>query len=395
VVVPVTPALVAEVLLLRTNDFHKVQISDREPARVVFGRGLSLSEGDAWVRQRRRVQPAFSRHALDDYEARFLRHAAATRDRWRPDTVQAVDNDMMEVSLHIAVDTLLGTSITGQVDRVRKLMRICLGNISALNSVIENVLPPQIPTLRRRRFARAIAEMDEIIFNIIAQRRREPGGDLLSLLIQVADADEGQMTDRQLRDEAMTMFVAGHETTAVGLSWAWSLLAAHPEAQARLHAELDGVVGDRPIRVDDLPKLRFAEGVIKESLRLYPPAYVYARQTRQDVELGGYLVAAKTLVLNSPWLMHRDRHSFENALEFRPERWLDDLERRLPKGAYIPFGLGPRRCVGQAFAVSESVAVLATLAQRYRVEAIDAVTRRDVAMTLRPKRLPMRILARA
>jgi len=371
-------------------------VSEREPARVVFGRGLSLSEGDAWVRQRRLVQPAFSHRALERYEAKFLQHAAALRDRWEPNSIQKVNDAMMEVSLQIAVDTLLGTSSIGNTDRVRQLIRICLGNISALNSLIENLLPRAIPTPRRRRFSQAIAELDSFIFNIIARRRSEPGGeDLLSLLIQAADCEDGSMTDRQLRDEAMTMFVAGHETTAATLSWAWSLLAQHPEAQAKLHAEIDGIVGERPIQVEDLKKLRFAEAIIKESLRLYPPAYVYVRQPRRDVELGGYRVPAKALVMNSPWLMQRDRRSFEQPLEFRPDRWLDDLERTLPKGAYIPFGFGHRRCIGQAFAISESVAVLATLAQRYRLEAVDGEIRRHVAMTLRPNRLKMRILPRA
>jgi cytochrome P450 len=275
------------------------------------------------------------------------------------------------------------------------LIRICLSNISALNSLIENVLPAQIPTPRRSRFARAVAELDAIIFDIIARRRSDPGGqDLLSLLIQVADTEDGSMSDRQLRDEAMTMFVAGHETTAVTLSWACMLLGRHPESQRRLHAELDEVAGNRAITVEDLPKLRYAEQVIKEALRLYPPAYVYARQPRRDVELGGYRVPAKTLVMNSPWLMQRDPRLFADALEFRPERWEGDFERSLPNGAYIPFGLGGRRCVGQAFAISESVAVLVTLMQRYRLEPLDAETKSQVAMTLRPRRLNMRVLSR-
>jgi len=395
VVVPLTPALVQEVLVTRRDEFPKLAVDDREPARVVFGDGLSLSEGEAWVRQRRMAMPAFTKRALDGYAARFIDHAERIRDRWRPHTTQQVDDDMMEVSLQIAVDTLLGTQLTGQIDRVRELMRICLGNISAWVSLVERVVPAKVPTRRRRQFAKAIAELDEIIYAIIERRRASPtGDDLLSLLIQASDADEA-LSDRQLRDEAMTMFVAGHETTAVSLSWAWSLLSAHPEAEARLHAELDELVGDRPLEVRDLPRLRFAEGVIRESLRLYPPAYVYARQPRHDVELAGYRVPANSLVMSSPWLMQRDAASFEDPLAFRPERWTEELLSSLPKGAYIPFGLGPRRCIGQAFAISESVAVLATLAQRYRLVAVEREVEREVAMTLRPKRLAMRVVPRS
>jgi cytochrome P450 len=395
VVVPVTADLVNEVLVTRHADFPKVQVSEREPARVVFGQGLSLTEGDAWVRQRRLVQPAFSRKAFAGYEERFLVHARATRDRWSDGGIQSVDHDMMEVSLRIAVDTLLGTSLPENVERIRHLIRVCLGNITAFNSLVENVLPPWIPTLRRRRFRRAVAELDAILFDIIARRRGSPGGeDLLSLLIHAAAAEDGTMTDRQLRDEAMTMFVAGHETTAVALSWAFLLLAQHPEAQSQLHRELDDVVGDRELTVEDLHRLPFTEAVIKEALRLYPPAYVYARQVREDVELGGYRIPNKSLVLSSPWLVQRDARSFPEPMAFQPERMMGEREKALPKGAYIPFGFGPRKCVGQAFAISESVAVLAAVAQRYRVELVDPVVRRDVAMTLRPKRLRLRSVAR-
>jgi len=209
--------------------------------------------------------------------------------------------------------------------------------------------------------------MDAIIEGFIREgrSRTEPGDDLLSMLLRAQDADGSRMTDVQLRDEAMTLFLAGHETTALTLSWAWYLLAQHPAVEAKLAAEWDGVLGGRLPTPDDLPRLTYTEHVIQEAMRVYPPVYLIGREPLTDVELGGYRVRKGTTVFFSQWVSHRDPKYFDDPESFRPERWADGLAKRLPKYAYYPFGGGPRLCIGNGFAMMEGVLLLATLGRRW------------------------------
>jgi cytochrome P450 len=227
-----------------------------------------------------------------------------------------------------------------------------------------------VPTPGNIRTRRAVRRLDEVVYRMIAARRLHPEdrGDLLSILLAAQDADDGsRMTAKQVRDEAMTLFMAGHETTAVTLSWAWYLLAQHPEVEARLADELRAVLGDRPPSVADLPGLTYAEAIISESMRLYPPAYAMARQARGPTEVAGHPVAPGVIVILPTWVVHRDPRWFEDPEAFRPERWAGDLARRLPRFAYFPFGGGPRQCIGTAFAMMEAVLILAGIAQRFRL----------------------------
>ena len=209
------------------------------------------------------------------------------------------------------------------------------------------------------------------------------------MLLAAQDEDGGGMTDQQLRDECMTLFLAGHETTALTLSWAWYLLAQSPGAEATLHAELDSVLAGRLPTMEDLPKLRFAEAVVTESMRLYPPAFVMGREATEDVQLappGRYRLAKGMLVLFSQWVMHRDPRYFDAPAEFRPERWLGALQKQLPKYAFFPFGGGPRLCIGNQFAMMEAVLLLATIAQRYRLRLESGFEVTPwTGITLRPK----------
>jgi len=245
------------------------------------------------------------------------------------------------------------------------------------------LLPRPVRRLGRARFQRSVDRLDRVIFDLIAERRRSrvDEGDLLSMLIAAQDEDGSMMTDRQLRDEVMTLFLAGHETTALALSWTFSLLGQHPDVDARLAEEVRslGTLG-----VGDLPRLRYAERVIKEAMRLYPPAWILARQARKDVAIGRHVIPEKAYVVMSPWVVQRDARYFDEPHRFLPDRWDDDLESRLPRQAYFPFGGGARVCIGKAFAMMEATLALATIAQQFRVELLRDIVP-QASISLRPK----------
>jgi len=230
-----------------------------------------------------------------------------------------------------------------------------------------------VPTPANLRSAQAIRRLDQVIYAMIAARRSsgEDRGDLLSILLHAQDADDGAgMTDRQVRDEAMTLFLAGHETTAVALSWTWYLLAQHPQVEARVTEELRDVLGGRAPALADVPRLTYTERVVTESMRLYPPAYVMGRQAARPTEVAGYPIARNVIVVMPTWIVHRDSRWFDEPETFRPERWAEERARSLPRYAYFPFGGGPRQCIGNAFAMMEAVLILATIAQRYRLALV-------------------------
>jgi cytochrome P450 len=243
-----------------------------------------------------------------------------------------------------------------------------------------------------------VRRLDSLVFRIIARRRRsgEDRGDLLAMLLQAQDDDGSRMSDRQVRDEAMTIILAGHETTALGLAWGWYLLATHPDAEAALHDELGSVLDGRPPTLADLPKLRYTDMVVREVLRLYPPAVAFGRETSQAVDIGGYQLPPQTNVLVTPWVVHRDPRWFDEPERFKPERWADGLSERIPRFAYFPFSGGPRLCIGQQFALMEGVLLVAAIAQKFRlVVEPDAQVQPDPALTLRFKAgLPMRVQRR-
>ncbi|PYS76083.1 MAG: cytochrome P450, partial [Acidobacteria bacterium] len=235
---------------------------------------------------------------------------------------------------------------------------------------------------------RAVREIDRVVYHIIAGRRAsgEDTGDLLSMLLRAQDEDGTQMTDRQLRDEVMTLFIAGHETTALTLTWAWYLLAQNPEAEKKLHAELEEVLGGRAPSVDDLPRLRYCEWVVKESMRLYPPAWGVGREAVRDCEVGGYRIPEGMQIFTFQWVVQRDARWYDEPESFRPERWREEVASRLPKFAYFPFGGGPRQCIGNSFATMEAVLVLSTIARRFRLRLADShAVELLPAMSLRPK----------
>jgi cytochrome P450 len=362
------PQDVEDVLVTKNRSFTK-PLDFRLPLfRGIFGNGLLTSDGDFWRRERRLAQPAFHRDRIAEYGKVMVAYTNHVLDSWQDGETRDIHPEMMVLTLRIALKTLFNVEAEDDVAMLSALSN----DLIEMFSLQESVLWPvhnYLPTPSSRRFRGLTEQLSQYIYGIISQRRQNSAdtGDLLSMLLQAQDDDGSRMTDTQLRDEVMTMFLAGHETTALSLSWTLYLLSQHPEVEAKLAAELDSVLGPREPEVQDLPNLRYTDAVVKESLRLYPPAWAFGRQATEDCEIGNYPVAKGRQVFFFPWVIHRDARYFDSPSEFRPERWADEKMKRIPKYAYLPFGGGPRVCIGNAFAMMEGALVLAAIARRYRV----------------------------
>lgn len=392
-----SPALAEEVLITKQKRYGKITRGYAVMRRLLLGNGLLTADGDFWLKQRRTAQPAFHRDRIKGFGETMVALSEACADAWAPfaDAGAAFDlhAEMMALTLRIATVTLLSKDVThGEAAAVG----------TALTEVVEQLiwrttrpwsLPLVIPTPANRRFKDARDTLDAIVNAIIDERLAgEQQADLLGMLIEARDPDTGEgMSKQQLRDEVMTMFLAGHETTANALSWTFWLLARHPEIAAKVEAEVDTIAG-RPT-FEDVPKLGYLSAVLKESLRLYPPAWLVARGALEDDVLGSQPIEKGTFVFVSPYLLHRREKDWHDADAFRPERWLEPSERH--RLAYLPFIAGPRKCIGDTFALMEATLVIAVLLQRYRfVDAPNVVTP-DPVVTLRPKHgLPVRIARR-
>ncbi len=359
------PDLIQDVLITQHSAMRKSRILER--AKVLLGEGLLTSEGELHLRQRRLVQPAFHRDRLMGYAATIAELATRYRDRWQTGETRDIHLDMMRLALLVVGKTLFSADVEGDADRVGNAMTdvLSLFDIAVL-PFSETLL--HLPVPASRRFHRARAVLDETIYRIIDERRRSgvDTGDLLSMLILAADEESGQMTDRQVRDEALTLFIAGHETTANALTWSWYLLSQHREAEQAFHDELDRVLAGRPPRAEDYAALPYTQAVFAESLRLYPPAWGIGRKTQRAITLGGYDVPAGTILLMSPYAMHRNPRYWREPDAFRPERFLEEDPER-PKFAYFPFGGGVRLCIGERFAWMEGVLALAAIGQKWRL----------------------------
>ena len=363
------PDLIERVLVTENRSFIKPR-SFRTPffSRIV-GQGLLTSEGDFWRRQRRLAQPAFHRDRISAYADEMTDSTERLTEGWQDAETRDLHEDMQRLTMEIVTRTLFSAEIT---DADAESIWEALAEIArpfSRQATLKWIADNRLPTRAHRRFFRNVARLDEVVYRIIAARRAsgEDRGDLLSMLLAARDEDGGRMSDLQLRDEVMTLFLAGQETTALALTWAWHLLAENPEAEATLHAELDEVLeGRRPARFDDLPRLRFAEAVVKESMRLYPPAWGVGREAARACEVGGYRIPRGAQVFMMTYVVHRDPRFFREPESFRPERWTNGETNELPKFAYFPFGGGPRLCIGNSFAMTETVIALSTIARRFR-----------------------------
>lgn len=361
------------------------------PVRAVIGRGLLANDGESWLRQRRLMQPAFHRTRLGAFVRQMADAAEASAARWdahaRAGTPVDVGAEMLRTTLRVVGTTLFSTDIAEGAERTRAAVEGVLAHLNRrLNLPV--TLPEWVPTTRNRRFRRALAVLDGLVYGMIRERRAHggAGGDLLGMLLEARDADTGErMSERQVRDEALTLVLAGHETTAAALGWSWHLLMRHPEALRRLRAEADEVLGGRAPEADDLPRLRWTRAVFDEALRLYPPAWALPRESVADDVVGGFRVPGGSLLVVCAWVTHRRADLWDEPERFRPERFLDDGEGGVTPFSYYPFGAGARQCIGTHFALMEAQVVLATLAQRFRLAPVSGrEVPTDATFTLRP-----------
>jgi cytochrome P450 len=378
------PDTIEEALVTNARKYTKGRVLRAN--RHVFGEGLLTSEGEFWLRQRRLVQPAFHRARIASYAAAMVEYTQRMLEGWRDGEERDAHQEMMRLTLQIVGKTLFDADVERDAQEVGKSLELLLEIGANFRRTI--FVPHWLPTPTNLRVKREVAQIEKILYRIIADRRASDrdAGDLLSMLLSARDEDGSRMTDRQLRDETITLFLAGHETTASTLSWTWWLLAQNPAAEAKLHSELDAVLGGRGPALDDLPKLCYTGHVVTESLRLYPPAWGLARLAVEDHRIAGYPVTKGMGVAMAQWVVHRDPRWYDAPEEFRPERWEGDLLKRLPKFAYFPFGGGPRQCIGNAFALMEASLILATIAQKFRLRLVtDHMVEPLASITLRPR----------
>jgi cytochrome P450 len=367
----------------------------------LLGQGLLTNDGQSWLHQRRLMQPAFHRKQLATFGTLMTGATGVMLERWQNAATREplldVATEMMRLTLHIVGQALFSIDLSDETDTVGQAFTALL---TPFTDYLYHPVPPLgFPTPRNRRIQQAIRTLDGVVQEIITEHRRlvDDKDDLLSMLLLARDEETGEgMNDRQVRDEVMTLLLAGHETTSNALTWTWYLLSRHPDAESRLYAELEQVLGGRIPTVEDLPRLAYTRMVLEEALRLYPPAVGFNRKALADDEVGGYVVPANTLIWLSPYMTHRHPDFWENPDVFDPERFSPERSAGRPHFAHFPFGGGPRLCIGSNFAMMEAQLILATIAQRYRLRLVpDYQVEPQVLLTMRPRHgLPMMLLER-
>lgn len=385
------PDYIKHVLQENNRNYDKDAPSNRM-LKTVLGEGLLTNDGASWLRQRRLIQPAFHRQRIAGFGALMVAATSAMLDRWdaRPDAAAPLDvsAEMMGLTLRVVGQALFGAEMGGDVAAVGS-------SFTTVNTFLTHsfyqpfALLPGVPARGKRGFVAARRELDQIVYRLIAERQRENAdrGDLLSLLLQARDAETGEtMSSQQAHDETLTLLLAGHETTAVALSWTFALLARHPEVAERLRAEVASALAGRPPTIEDLPALPYTRMVIDEALRLYPPAWAILRRAIGDDELGPYHIPAHSNIFISPWAIHRHPAFWDNPEAFDPDRFSPARSAGRPHFAYLPFGGGPRQCIGNSFALTEAQLILATITQRYRLRLLsDQPNEPQALITLRPR----------
>ena len=380
------PADIETLLTTNARSYRKAE-SLRSPFfHRLVGNGLVTSEGDFWRRQRRLAQPAFHRQRISSYGDIMVQYAQRMMANWHDGEARDLSRDMTRLTLEIVVKTLFNSDVSKDADHIGQILTRLVKPFAS-QATVKWILDNRLPTPDHRRYFNDVSEIDRIVFRIIAERRASgyDEGDLLSMLLQAQDDDGTRMSDAQLRDEVMTLFLAGHETTALALSWSWYLLASHPEAEKKFHAELDEVLGGRTPVVSDMPNLKYTEMIAKEAMRLYPPAYAVGREAIEETEIGGFRVPKGTQLFAFQWVTHRDPRYFDDPAAFKPERWTSEISEQLPKYAYFPFGGGPRQCIGNYFAMMEIVLLLATIGQRFQFALTEEKVEVLPVLSLRPK----------
>ena len=384
------PDLARDLLVVSANKFHKGRALQR--AKKLLGEGLLTNEGESHLSQRRMIQPAFHRDRIKSYAAAMTAYAAKMANEWRAGETRDIDKEMMRLTLNIVGKTLFDADVEDESDEIGGAMTTLINLFDYLLLPFSEILE-KLPIPHARRFERAKETLDRVIYGFINERRASGAvdkGDLLSMLLQAQDETSGaRMSDEQVRDECLTLFLAGHETTANWLTFAFYLLSQNPEKEKKFHAELDALFPNKELPTpEDYPRLKYTEAVLAETMRLFPPAWVLGRLAIEDHEIGNYKIPKGSLVLVSMYVLQRDERFWANADRFEPERFLREtaVKEAGQKFVYLPFGGGIRRCVGEQFAWMEGVLLLATLAGKWKLN-LSPEQRFGLSpmMTLRPK----------
>jgi cytochrome P450 len=381
------PDLIRDLLVTNHGKFIKGRALQR--AKSLLGEGLLTSEKDFHLRQRRMIQPAFHRARINEYARAMIEYGERMAGEWSDGDVRDIDREMMRLTLNIVGKTLFGANVEEDAAQVGQAMTTIVSMFNLLLLPFAEILE-KLPLPHSKRYKNARKTLDEVIYKIIDERRASGAdtGDLLSMLLLAQDEETGgAMTDAQVRDECLTLFLAGHETTANALTWTFYLLTQNAEAEAKFHQELDEVLSARSLTPEDYPRLKFTESVLAESMRLFPPAWTVGRLAIEDHELGGFPIPKKSLVLASQFVMHRDSRFWEASNEFQPERWKKlSIKEAGNRFIYFPFSKGVRSCIGESFAWMEGVLLLATLGRKWRLKlASEQKIDWQAMITLRPK----------
>jgi len=376
--------------LLITSNAKFVKGRALQRAKRLLGEGLLTSEGEAHLRQRRMIQPAFHREKIKSYAEAMTGYAAEMANEWQDDEVRDIDKEMMRLTLQIVGKTLFSANVEDDADEIGAALTTMIGMFNYLLLPFSELLE-KLPIPQVKRFNHAKETLDSIIYGIIDERRKsgEDKSDLLSMLLEAQDEESGgKMSDEQVRDECLTIFLAGHETTANALTWTFYLLSQNPEKEAKLHEELRRVFqNERLPTIEDLPKLKYTESVLAESMRLFPPAWALGRLAIEEHEFGGYKIPTGSLVISSPFITHRDKRFWMDTETFLPERWeTQSVKEAEKKYVYIPFSSGIRGCIGEGFAWTEGILLIATLARKWKLKLLpEQKIGLNPLMTLRPK----------
>ena len=381
------PDHIKRVLVTDHLNFTKGQ--GLQKAKRLLGNSLLTSEGELHRQQHRMVQPSFHHARIAGYASTMVAYATRMADTWKDPSTVDISEQMMRLTLAIVAKTLFDADVESEAAAVGRALTATMKLFPRYLIPFADLLE-KLPLPSNRRFQQAKEYLDSTIYRMIEERRRNrlDKGDLLSMLLLAQDEEENgrRMTDTQVRDEAMTLFLAGHETTSNALAWTWYLLGTNPDVERRFHDEIDSVLGSKPATVAHVAKLKYTEMVFAESMRLFPPVWVVGRRAIEDYRIDGYVIPRQSLLLMSQWVMHRDRRFFPDPLRFDPNRWTAQAREGRPKFSYFPFGGGPRICIGESFAWTEGVLLLATIAQRWKLRLLpDHPVRPQALVTLRPR----------
>lgn len=366
------PDLIEEVFSRQSENFRKAKTVRTPLQKMLFGNSLLTGEGEFWLKQRRAIQPAFHQTFLAEYSKIIVETTKEFISNWKDGDKRIISEDLVDLTFKIASRAFFGIEGDAEKEIIRELVNSNKSIFSVQNRFnwfADNFLP----TRKNLRFRKAVKAVNKLISKLISERKAEKHNkkDLLSVLLSIKNGETEDLSEKHLRDEIITIFIAGHETTAVTLSWMWVLLAQNPEVSAKVYQEIQENLEDKTVEFQDLSKLGYLSSVLKETLRLFPPNRSTAREAISECKIGNYRIKAGSQVVLPQWVVHRDENYFTSANEFIPERWTKEFERNLHKYAYFPFGGGARICIGRSFAMMEATLILTTIAQKFQITLDD------------------------